>query len=325
MEKAFETAMALANDDPEFAAYKLLGWFSLRGGGGLINSDVDFHNRHFKSMEDVSLIIWREGDTQITTEIYAGIENGKLTTEDYRWSSVRLSTELRHVSQPVDLVMRVRMNDDLYLRTYGVSAGNERKEEWKRIAESAKRTILSLWPGRGSDDVYPEDSALPAPTGAAKRTFETRTLFRGTEDETGSDLPPFAPLKPAPPVIPAATPPAPQVKAAAAPAPAPARPETAPTPTFVPGHAEVKPFTPSLHTPAKPAEPSSGIGSFDVNRAARARTVPEISGLPMVLPKHKPESKGTPWLSMAVVFVLCSGLTFAVLALKSFGNGEGQD
>ena len=34
MEKAFTAAMALANEDPEFSSYKLLGWFSLRGGGG---------------------------------------------------------------------------------------------------------------------------------------------------------------------------------------------------------------------------------------------------------------------------------------------------
>ncbi len=172
MEKAFTAAMTLANEDPEFAAYKLLGWFSLRGGGGLINSDVEFHNHHFRNPEEVALIVWREGETQITTELYAAVEGGKLSTEDYRWSSVRLSTELRHVSQPVDLVMRVRMNDDLYMRTYGVSDGREKKEEWKKMADTAKRTLLSFLPGRAhSDVVYPGRSAASAAHGNSHTVF----------------------------------------------------------------------------------------------------------------------------------------------------------
>jgi TonB family protein len=299
MEKAFTAAMTLANEDPEFSAYKLLGWFSLRGGGGLINSDVEFHNRHFKNTEEVALIVWREGDTQITTELYAAVEGGKLTTEDYRWSSVRLSTELRHVSQPVDLVMRVRMNDDLYMRTYGVSDGRERKDEWKKIAENAKRSLLSLLPGRGSSsEVYPENLPVPPVSGTAKRSFESRTLFRGTDPEPSSvTLPPITP--------PAKT-------------------------TAVPGVATritqpiPQPPTPPAAT-TKETE-STGVVPFDFNRAPRPQAgPPEISGLPMVIPKNRPQAvKGTPWLSMALVFVVFSALTFGFMALKTAGTGDGK-
>jgi TonB family protein len=44
----------------------------------------------------------------------------------------------------------------------------------------------------------------------------------------------------------------------------------------------------------------------------------------MVIPRHKPALKGTPWLSMALVFVVFSGLTFAFMALKSAGSGDSK-
>lgn len=315
MEKAFTAAMALANEDPEFAAYKLLGWFSLRGGGGLINSDVEFHNRHFKNPEEVALIVWREGDTQITTELYAPVEAGKLTTEDYRWSSVRLSTELRHVSQPVDLVMRVRMNDDLYMRTYGVSDGREKKEEWKRMADSAKRTLLSFLPGR-STVVFPEDLPLPEPSGTTKRSFESRTLFKGTENEPSSAaLPPPVVPPPAPPPVTGFT----RAEAPAAPpAPPPSTGFTRTQPTAVPG---------AITRVQQPKQEESDFAMPSFSFKPRPRpAVEEVSGLPMVIPKVRPApaQKGMPWLSTALVFVAFSGLTFAFMAFKTAGNGDSK-
>jgi TonB family protein len=298
MEKAFTAAMTLANEDPEFAAYKLLGWFSLRGGGGLINSDVEFHNHHFKNQEEIALIVWREGDTQLTTELYAPVDGGKLTTEDYRWSSVRLSTELRHVSSPVDLVMRVRMNDDLYMRTYGVSDGREKKEEWKRMADNAKRTLLSFLPGRGhSEVVFPEEAPIPPSSGTAKRSFESRTLFRGMDAEPSSPIPPELPK------------------------PQPAKAEST---TAAPGVITrvQQPPVPAAPTPATET-PSTG---FDFNRAPRHKpAVAEVSGLPMVIPKNRPApARGWPWLSTAMVFVVFSGITFGFMAIKAAGGGEGK-
>ena len=300
MEKAFTAAMTLANEDPEFASYKLLGWFSLRGGGGLINSDVEFHNRHFKNPEEVALIVWREGETQITTELYAAVEGGKLSTEDYRWSSVRLSTELRHVSQPVDLVMRVRMNDDLYMRTYGVSDNREKKEEWKKMADNAKRTLLSFLPGRGhSDVVYPDDLPLPPPTGTAKRSFESRTLFKGSDEPSSATLPPPAAVK-------------------------------LPAPTATPGTVTrvQEPAASTAEPPVKDKEDEGfQLPSFNFNRATRPKPpVAEVSGLPMVIPKHKPASASTgwPWLSAALVFIMFCSLTLGFMAMRSAGGGDSK-
>jgi len=276
MEKSYEAASAQAKADPEFSSYKLLGWFSLRGSGGLINSDVEFHNRHFKDADDVSLIVWREGDSQITAELYATADT-KLTSEDYRWSSVRLSTELRRVSQPIDLVMRLRVNDDLYVRTYASVEKQERNEEWKKITAAAKRTIVSLLPGRSHAVIDEQALPLPKPPkpetadgGSKSRSFESRTLFRDT------------------PPLPAA--------------------KTAPA---------------AASTSVRPAEPKTPVAPYDANRAPGRPPTPEITGLPMVLQRKAPV-KGIPWLSLALVAILCSGLTFAVYALNGIGTGSSK-
>jgi TonB family protein len=276
MERAFEAALAQAQADPEFASYKMLGWFSLRGSGGLINSDVEFHNRHFKTNDEVALIVWHEGDTQVTTELYARTDVGKFTTEDYRWSSVRLSTELRRVSQPVDLVMRVRTNDDVYVRTYALVDKQERQEEWKKLTSSAKQRVRSLFTGKAKQQE--EEPSLPLPplpkrepsdNSLGRRPFESRTLF------------------------------------------------TEGVPTVA--------ANPTPRNPAPPIERPAPPPSFEAIRAARQQLVPEISGLPAVIPKIKPQPQGPSWMmTAALVFILFSGVTFAVLALKGVGTGSGK-
>src|SRR5690242_12367061 len=127
LEKAFDDAMAQADEDPELAACRLVGWFSLRSSNGLLSSDVAFHNRHFKQAEDLALVVWREADTQVIAELYARMENRMLSGSDYRWSSVRLSTELRRVSEPIDLAMRAKVTADSYLRAYQNTEDDEKR------------------------------------------------------------------------------------------------------------------------------------------------------------------------------------------------------
>jgi TonB family protein len=151
LDRAFAVATAEAAQDPELNAMKLVGWFSLRGSSGLLTSDIDFHNRHFKTSEDLALVIWREADTQAIAEVYSKGEDTRLTSEDFRWSSVRLSTEMRRVTEPIDLAMRVKLSEDSYLKTYQTTA-SERRAEWKDMAESARQSLLSFLPGRRTSD-----------------------------------------------------------------------------------------------------------------------------------------------------------------------------
>jgi TonB family protein len=171
LDKAFAAAAAEAAQDPELNVLKLVGWFSLRGSSGLLTSDIDFHNRHFKTSEDLALVIWREADTQAIAEVYSKGDDTRLTSDDYRWSSVRLSTEMRRVSEPIDLAMRVKVSEDSYLKTYE-SSDSEKRDEWKKMADSAKNTLLSFLPGRKASDPLAATDTHPV------QNWDAATLFR---------------------------------------------------------------------------------------------------------------------------------------------------
>ena len=210
MDKAFAAALTQAQEDSEFSPFRLIGWFSLRNGSGLMNRDIEFHNTHFKGEDDVALVLWREAETQIIAELYANKAGSKLTSDDYRWSSVRLSTELRRVSEPLDLAMRLKTSDDLYVKSYATPDAEERKDEWKKLAASAKRTMLWFLPGRGKPDEYTLGAETESQRDAAtdeprKPTFEAKTLFVDTS-KFGAAAPVATPAPP--PVSSAAAPPA---------------------------------------------------------------------------------------------------------------------
>ncbi|HMJ60634.1 MAG TPA: hypothetical protein VK493_02685, partial [Bryobacteraceae bacterium] len=179
LDKAFDSAMSLADEDAELAACRLVGWFSLRSSSGLLSSDVEFHNRHFKEADDLALVVWREADTQVIAELYARTESRMLSGSDYRWSSVRLSTELRRVSEPIDLAMRAKVTVDSYLRAYRGPEENEKHEDWKRMASSAKRTMLSLIPRRMRGEGY-SITGGDAVRSYARQSSDTGTIFRRT-------------------------------------------------------------------------------------------------------------------------------------------------
>jgi TonB family protein len=180
LDKAFDSAMSQADEDAELAECRLVGWFSLRSSSGLLSSDVEFHNRHFKQADDLALVVWREADTQVIAELYARTENRMLSGSDYRWSSVRLSTELRRVSEPIDLAMRAKVTADSYLRAYRDPEENEKREDWKKIASSAKRTMLSLIPRRMRGE-GPSITGGDAVRSYARQSLDTGTIFRRTE------------------------------------------------------------------------------------------------------------------------------------------------
>jgi hypothetical protein len=184
--KAFQATLAEADDDPELAPFKLVGWFSLRGSSGLLTSDVDFHNRHFKSPENLALVIWREADTQVIAELYSKADNGVLSSEEYRWSSVRLSSEMRHVSEPIDLAMRVKVNEDSYLRAYQSTDRPEKRAEWKKIAWSAKRSMQSLLSRRPKAEEYSTGNPLVG-VGNTFPADRRRATKRATQRATQAD------------------------------------------------------------------------------------------------------------------------------------------
>ena len=155
-EKAYRATADEAKNDPELAQLDVVGWFSFRTGSGLLSSDVIFHNQHFRKPDDVALIIWREGPSQVTVEVYSKSESDALTSDDYRWGSIRLSADIRHMREPVELAMRMKLTDDSYLRTYQNEEPVSHFEGLKRRAEAVSNRLFSFL-NKGNQSVPLED------------------------------------------------------------------------------------------------------------------------------------------------------------------------
>ncbi len=337
LEKAYRTAVEEAKGDPELSALDVVGCFSFRNGSGLLSSDVVFHNQHFRKPEDLSLIIWREGPSQITAEFYSRNDNNSLTSDDYRWGSVRLSADIRHMHEPVDLAMRVKLADDSYLRTYDSDEPESQFASIMRRAEAVTERLFGFLHKR-KDEEYTQkvrgligDGSLPNPA-------------NWPPEATGSQIPtPHAYLNP-------------YAEASAKamnrlsmaeigkPAPAPAWPglstgfatglgaASAPAPARTPDLArELAPNDPrkplSLAVPPlDPAHDLSRAGDFSrVGQSPRTRLAhPEISGLPMVLHPRQAPRKASPWPWAAALFVITSAAVFAFLLLGGLQNDGGR-
>jgi TonB family protein len=143
-EKAYRATLDESKNDAELSEFEVVGWFSFRTGSGLLSSDIVFHNQHFRRPEDIALMVWREGPSQITVEVYAKSENDALTSDDYRWGSVRLSADIRHMREPVGLSMRVKLSDDSFLRTYDSGEAPSGLENLRRKAEAVSERLIGL-------------------------------------------------------------------------------------------------------------------------------------------------------------------------------------
>jgi TonB family protein len=330
-EKSYTTTLEESKIDPELSGFEIVGWFSFRTGSGLLSSDVVFHNHHFRKAEDLALIIWREGPSQITAEVYSKSDSDTLTSDDYRWGSVRLSADIRRMHEPVELAMRVRLSDDSYLRAYDSGEQPSKLENIRRIAEAASERLIGFL-YRKREDTYTErvrgyigDGRLPnypalpemeesAPNPQAYfNPYADAALGRNrpASSETGRQSSPASTANAAVPPMTGASWPGSGSSAFAA---APARsPEPRPAPA-----------APPLGYPAT-VQPS-GLDLANIGRAPRTgrSESAEVSGLPMVFRPSAPQQKPFPWVWAATLFVVCSGLVFGFLALGGLQTDGGR-
>jgi len=353
-ETAYKTTAAEAKHDLELSQFEIVGWFSFRNSSGLLSSDLVFHNQHFRKSEDIALIIWREGPSQMTAEVYSKADNDVLTTDDYRWGSVRLSADIRHMSESIELAMRMKLSDDSYLRTYDTDEPLSHFEMLKRRAEAVSDRLFGFL-NRGKEEEYNEkirgligDGRLPGrpkaqkngkngssshesdavePAPAPPAYFNPYSDVAVKKSRPVSDKTPKSAVPPAP-VIPTPAPPP------AVPTPAPPLANAAFGSGFANGYATAPARIPDYRADFRFSEPEpplampppvNALELAQIGRAPRTgRVVPsEISGLPMLLrPPARP--KASPWPWIIGVFLVCSGLVFGFLALGGLQGENGR-
>jgi TonB family protein len=370
-EKAYQTAADEARNDLELSQLEIVGWFSFRTGGGLLSSDLVFHNQFFRRPEDVALIIWRDGPSQMTTEVYSKSDKDTLTFEDYRWGSVRLSADIRHMRDPLELAMRMKLSEDSYLRTYESDEPTSYFQMLKRRAEAVTDRLFGflhskqdeeafdgrvrglIGDGRLPGRVYPPlngpslngpDNGPDGINGGNPKLFEPeeppatrRAYFNPYADvalgrgRSGFDDVPRSSSYPAP-VIPT---PAPQPASQSANQPA-TRPQPSmgswpasgsgfgTAPARVPEYRGEYGF-PEPDVPFAMPSPGTGMELAHIGNAPRTGRIitNEIGGLPMLLrPPAPPKASHWPWALS--IFLVCSGLVFAFLALGGLQGENGR-
>ncbi len=137
----FEQLLTTARKDPEVSSLEPVGWYTIRANGGLLQSDIQFHDWHFKRPGDLALVLKPEANPDVLMELYCRSANNELSDTAHRWGAVRLAHSSPLVG-PVEVTMRAKIQDDFFMRAYQ-TAGSEEEEGrspgWKSLVQLTKK------------------------------------------------------------------------------------------------------------------------------------------------------------------------------------------
>ena len=187
--RVLQTAFDAAHKDAELKELSLVGWYGMRQSGGLLETDIEFHNRHFPHPGDLAIVIRPHLANEIICELYSRSIEGVLSEDSHRWGIVRLSRNAK-LEASTEAVMRTQMRDDFFLRAYQQTyePGVETKPSfWTRVFRGGGRTPLNP---------LPEPPPSPPPPSKPMLTARSQS---GNELARTYDLPGFlsASTKPA--------------------------------------------------------------------------------------------------------------------------------
>ncbi len=302
MESAYTSALEEAKNDPELSKLEVVGWFSFRTGSGLVSSDVVFHNQHFRQPEDLALIAWREGLSQVTVEFYSKSDQETLTSDDYRWASIRFSAEIRHMRDAVEVAMRAKTAEDAYLLEYDTEESESRWAGIMRRAGAITGQLFGSQRKRRDDEVASKLGSYPggrtttggmkwAPETAAGPNVSAQPNFKAFLEAATENQRPAADF------------PARSAVASAAAGPFPVWPGS-------PNSIGAAPLSTSPKAETRFPDPVLTQERVQVG----GPTHPELTRLgPPPAPKHS--GSGSLWLVAAAIFLVCAGTVFTFLAL----------
>jgi hypothetical protein len=163
LDEIFTALVTESRIEQEVSPLALIGWYSVRARDGLDQSDIVFHDRHFRRFTDVALILRSEEQAGVLLQTYARSTEGLLTEQQHRRGAVRLAAGLQ-AAEPVDVTMSAKSPDELLkandaLRYRGVYEASkslrqaEPQAQGKGIVQGAKRIASSVfWPKRSKPE-----------------------------------------------------------------------------------------------------------------------------------------------------------------------------
>lgn len=102
-EATLNAMLTSCRTDPQLSGLDWVGWFSVRGNGGLNEADLQFHNAHFRRSSDFALIVWPEDSGEVSLEFYSHSGKAPLTDNKRRRASLSVS---RNTSEAVEVTLR---------------------------------------------------------------------------------------------------------------------------------------------------------------------------------------------------------------------------
>lgn len=154
--QAFERSFIASQTDPEVSALDVIGWYAMRPAGGLHARDIEFHNAHFPTSNDVAIILRRQGDSDVLLELYAKAKIGPLSPEEHRWGALRLATDVPALG-PIEVTMRATTGDDELKSLESLDRALDRGQ---RKGGLRARIPLVLRPKRTAAEPLPSDSPV---------------------------------------------------------------------------------------------------------------------------------------------------------------------
>lgn len=145
LQLSFDAVIANCKNDPELAGVKPLGWFSVAKAGVLQDEQIAFHQNSFSNLNDLALVIRNEPAGYLSFELYCRALDGSFSLEQNRWGLVRIPTGSPVVS-PIEVTMRTKIHDDVYMRAYQFSESAEhdaRVSGWKTVLASTRIKAFS--------------------------------------------------------------------------------------------------------------------------------------------------------------------------------------
>jgi TonB family protein len=143
VDAAIDAAIADWKADRVNSSLELIGWYVIRPASpiALPKPDAEIHNRHFQLPADLLMIVKPEQNEFISADVFSAAAGAILSIQDHNWGSVRFSAH-SSFSEPIDLAMRAKINDQFFLRTYEVGDSvYEPKLQVQSAAPSSKALI----------------------------------------------------------------------------------------------------------------------------------------------------------------------------------------
>lgn len=133
LDRAFDQCFANSRVDSELASLDLIGWYRVRADAEseLLNAEIEFHNRHFRRISDLALILTPDQSSG-TLNLYTRWANTLMSIERYRSATVELANKMAP-DAPVEVMMRAKVNDSYQQRVNQVldSMHEAQKKGWK--------------------------------------------------------------------------------------------------------------------------------------------------------------------------------------------------